>query len=269
MTDKQQPNDYVSANLAAWEEVAPIHAEHNQVRLLEAFRNPDFYCLDDTATARLDALGVQGKDVAQVACNNGIELITIKRMGAARCTGFDGAEGFMQQGRDLAKAVGEDVEFVCCDANAIPQAYHGCFDLVVITIGVLSWMPDIDGFFAGVSELLKPGGAVFIYEHHPVLEMMEPGAADDPVAWELSYFATEPYVDHNGLDYYGGTDYGAKPNMSFMHKMSDIVMATVKAGLSIEHFEELPQHISNTWWNVEKAGIGLPMSYTMVVRKAG
>lgn len=268
MSNKSRTKEYVAANLAAWEEVAPIHEQSNYADLLERVRRPGFYCLDDTARAVLNRLETSGKDVAQVCCNNGQELISIKNMGAGRCVGFDGAQGFVDQARGLAEAANQKVEFVCCDAYDIPTGYHGCFDIVVITIGVLGWMPDIDGFFAEVEKLLKPSGAIFIYEHHPILIMLEPAQAGEPVQWELSYFRTKPYVDASGLDYYEGKDYGASPNVSFSHKLSDIIMAAVKTGLAVEEFEELPHHVSNMWWNVEHSGIGLPMCYTLVMRKA-
>ena len=258
---------YTSANREAWEEVAPIHHRHNHARLIEAFSQPGFSCLDDVETAQLKALGVAGKDVAQVCCNNGRELLSVKNMGAARCVGFDGAQAFLDQGKELAKAASLDVEFVCCDAYDIEDAYKGQFDLVTITIGVLSWMPDIEGFFSVVAGLVKPGGAVFIYEQHPILEMIKPDGPDVPIEWELSYFHDEPYVDTGGLDYYGGESYEAKPVTSFCHKLSDIFMAAIDSSLAIEDFAEYPHHISNAWYNVEKSDIGLPMCYTLVLRK--
>ncbi|MEM9583348.1 MAG: class I SAM-dependent methyltransferase [Pseudomonadota bacterium] len=269
MPDKTDPREFRQANRKAWEEAAPIHARHNLEALLEAFATPGHSCLDAVATTALQGLGVIEKDVAQVGCNNGCELISVKNLGAARCVGFDVAQGFVDQGHTLAKAAGHDVSFVCCDAYEIPPAYHRSFDIVLITIGVLGWMPDIHGFFAEMEKLLKPGGAIFIYEHHPILVMAKPGPADAPVEWELSYFRNEPYVDAGGLDYYGGEGYDATPNISFSHKLSDILMAGVKSDLTVEAFDELPHHISNAWWNVEHSGIGLPMCYTLVLRKAG
>ncbi len=267
MTKRKTDNAYIQANLTAWEEAAPFHARHNRSRLLELFSEPGFSVLDDTAATHLNRLGVDGKSVAQVCCNNGIELLSCKTLGAARCVGFDGAEGFVDQAIELANAAGQDVEFVCCEAHDIPPEYRTSFDIVMITIGVLGWMPDIDRFFSEIEKLLVPGGAIFIYEHHPILVMFEPGQADDPVKWELSYFRKEAYIDESGLDYYGAESYEATPNASFSHKLSDIVMAGIHSGLTLEFFEELPQHISNTWWNVEHSGIGLPMSYAMVFRK--
>lgn len=266
MHDQKTGTDYIRTNLKAWDEAAPIHERHNQARLLKSVSEPDFSFLDETATAHLVRLGVEGKRVAQVCCNNGIELLTCKGLGAGRCVGFDGAQGFVDQGTNLAKAAGLDVEFICCEAHEIPSQYHDSFDIVMITIGVLSWMPDIDRFFSEISKLLSANGAIFIYEHHSILVMLEPGQAGDPVNWELSYFREDAYIDAGGLDYFSGEEYDATPNASFSHKMSDIVMGGLNAGLTLEFFEELPKHISNTWWNVEHSGIGLPMSFVMVFR---
>ena len=264
MKERQSDDTYIQANLTAWDEVAPIHARHNQAKLLERACEPEFSVLDEIATAHLERLGVNGKNVAQVCCNNGIELLSCKTLGAARCVGFDGAQGFVDQGRELAKAASTDVEFVCCEAHEIPSEYHASFDIVMITIGVLSWMPDLGRFFSEIKKLLTPDAVIFIYEHHSILVMLEPGQADDPVNWELSYFREEAYIDDSGLDYYGGESYGATPNASFSHKMSDIVMGGINSGLSLDYFEELPKHISNVWWNVEHSEIGLPMSFVMV-----
>ena len=266
--EERSDSEYIQANLTAWEEVAPIHARHNHTKLLERVCKPGFSVLDETATANLKRLGADGKSIAQVCCNNGVELLSCKALGAARCVGFDGAQGFVDQGKELAEAAGTDVKFVCCEAHEIPSEYHACFDIVMITIGVLGWMPDLDRFFTEISKLLATGGTIFIYEHHSILVMFEPGQANDPVNWELSYFREEAYIDESGLDYYGGESYEATPNASFSHTMSDIVMGGVNSGLTLEYFEELPKHISNAWWNVEHSGIGLPMSYVMVFRKA-
>ena len=260
--------DYVNQNLVAWEEAAPIHARHNMARLLEAASKPGFSVLDDIQVERLKANGIEGADIVQICCNNGQELLSTRSLGAKRMLGIDGTEGFVAQGRELAAAGGIEAEFIATNIYDLPDIYQGQFDVALITIGVLSWMPDLQRFFGIAAGLLKPGGVLLIHEQHPVIEMMEPGGKDDPVKFELSYFDETPYVDHNGLDYYGGEKYDATPNTSFMHKMSDVIMAGIGAGMSIQHFEELPDHISNTWYNVEASGVGLPMSYVLEFRKS-
>jgi len=259
--------DYTEANRAAWNEAAPLHRGQNHDDLIAAFQTPGYTCLNEIETGVLIKLGVAGTDVAQLCCNNGQELLSVKNLGAARCVGFDQSEGFIGQARELAAAGSIDCEFVCSDIYDIDAAYDAGFDIVTITIGVLSWMPDLSGFFSVAARLLKPGGALFIYEQHPIIEMLEPGQAGDPLQWEYSYFKREPFVDTDGLDYYGGTTYDSKPLYSFVHKVSDVIMAGIEAGLAVEHFEERPDHISCTWYNAEKREPQLPMSFTLVLRK--
>ena len=114
MSKSDQTKQFTTANRAAWEEAAPIHGRHNQAKLIKTCGEGGFSCLGAIETRHLQALKVAGKDVAQVCCNNGRELLSVKNMGAARCVGFDGAEAFLDQGRELAAAAGLDVEFVCC-----------------------------------------------------------------------------------------------------------------------------------------------------------
>ncbi|MEM7426427.1 MAG: class I SAM-dependent methyltransferase [Pseudomonadota bacterium] len=255
------------ANRAAWNEAAPLHRSQNFARLKEDFSKSGHSCLNEVETAILTNLDVCGKDVAQLCCNNGQELLSVRNLGAARCVGFEGAEGFVGQARELAEAGGIDAEFVCTNMYDIDPVYNSSFDLVTITIGVLSWMPDLAGFFAVANRLLRPDGAFFIYEQHPILEMFHVGEAGDPVDWELSYFKRDAYVDKNGLDYYGGGTYESKPLYSYVHKISDVIMAGVDLGYAIDHFEERPEHISNTWYNVEAHEHRMPMSFTLVFRK--
>jgi ubiquinone/menaquinone biosynthesis C-methylase UbiE len=184
--------DYTAANLEAWQEVADLHREQNLAQLKVDFSRPGHSCLKEVDTTRLLALGVAGKDVAQICCNNGRELVSVKNLGAARCVGFDGAVGFIEQAREINDAANQDCEFVCCDIHGIDPAFNEAFDIIQITIGVIGWMPDLDAFFDAVARLIRPGGAVFIHEQHPILEMIEPGEADDPLSWDWSYFKPAP-----------------------------------------------------------------------------
>ena len=87
------------------------------------------------------------------------------------------------------------------------------------------------------------------------------------MSWTYDYFDAKPIVDTDGLDYYSGEAYDSKPMYWIIHKMSDVIMAGLDNGLSLNRFEELRGHISNTWYNVEHQGPRLPMSYTLVLDK--
>lgn len=261
--------DVVAANREGWNEAAPRHKARNHAKLLADFRKPGFSCLDAIESAWLRDIDIDGCDVAQLCCNNGREILSVRNLAAGRCVGFDLSDGFIEQARELAEAGGIDCEFVRSDVHAIPDAYDSCFDLVYITIGVLGWMPALDAFFAVANRLLRAGGRVFVYEQHPILDMFEPFDDKDPPLWVYSYFRVEPFIDEDGLDYFDGAKYESKPLYWFHHKMSDIFMACLGNGLAIERFEEFAHTVNPQYADLEASAAQLPLSYALVCRKAG
>jgi ubiquinone/menaquinone biosynthesis C-methylase UbiE len=262
-----QRNDYTEANRQAWDEAAPVHARQKLKELRESFSRPGYSCLDATETAILQRLGIAGKAVAQLCCNNGRELLSVKNLGAGRCVGFDISEGFIAQARELATAGGLDCEFVATDIYAIPERFHGAFDLATVTIGALGWMPDIGAFFATAARLLRPGGRIFLYETHPILDMFEP-RDPYPLAIRYSYFRREPFRDTTGLDYWGGSTYASKPMYWFHHKLSEVFGGCLAHGLAIESFEEYGHDLSSNFVALEKLAVKPPLSYSLIARKA-
>jgi SAM-dependent methyltransferase len=263
-----QRNDYTEANRQAWNEAAPVHGRQKMDELRDGFRKPGYSCLDPVETAILKRIGVKGKAVAQLCCNNGRELLSVKNLGAGRCVGFDISESFIAQARELASIGGIDCEFLATDVYAIPAHFDGQFDLITITIGALGWMPDIGAFLAIPARLLRAGGQLFIYEQHPILNMFEPGDAE-PLMLRHSYFKAEPFRDTAGLDYWGGKKYDSKPMYWFSHKLSDVIGGCLAGGLAIESFREYGHDISNVFAEVAAQPIRPPMSYSLVARKTG
>ncbi len=253
--------EITASNRVAWDEAAPYHRANAQYAAhLAGFARPGHSCLDETLTGRLLALGLEDKDVVQVCCNNGREILSIKNLGAARCLGIDQSAAFLAQADELAAAGGIDCEFLCRDIYDLPDDLRGAFDLAVITIGVLCWMPDLEAFFAVAAGLLRRGGQLAIYEDHPILNMATEDPTQDPARLFLSYFREEPWVEETGLDYYGNTTYKAAPSLCFFHKFSDIFMAARSASLELREFEEFAHNIG-TWPHLENQNAQLPLSY--------
>lgn len=262
---RKQRRNFTGANRDAWDQVAPVHGKINQARLIEAFSKPGYSTLARHVVERLDEIGVQGRSVAQLCCNNGRELLSLKNLGANRCVGFDASAAFIEQARELAKASGHtDVEFVTTDIYDIPPDKTGPYDIVMTTIGVLSWMPDLRGLFEVMTRLTRPGGHVFIEETHPVLLMYEESEGDAPSILKYSYFKADPWEETKGLDYYEGTQYTSKPHYSFQHTLADIMMAAIGAGLTLRHFAELDYDISRFCADLEHAEAKPPLGMTMV-----
>jgi SAM-dependent methyltransferase len=257
--------NYTEYNRAAWNEAAKYHEQAAFAKLLADFRLPGHSVLDETEAALLAKIGVEGKAVAQLSCNNGRELLSIKNMGAGHCTGFDISDAFIEQGRRLADAGGIDVEFVRTDVYAISHDYDGRYDLIYITIGALGWLPDLPGFFDVIRRLLAPRGWLLIYEMHPILDMLEIDK-ENPLKLHHSYFRTEPYREEGGLDYLGNQEYQAPVSYWFHHKMSDVLQACIDRDLEILHFEEYPHDLSNNFQHLENEQARLPLSYALMSR---
>ena len=261
-------DEYTEANRAAWDEAAPIHAKHKHDALLKEVQRPNFCRLDAVELAILNRIGLAGKAVAQLCCNNGVELLSISGLGAARCVGFDISRAFIDQARQLSAAGGIECEFVQSDVYEIPPGHDGQFDLVYISVGALGWMPDLLRFMQVVRRLLAPGGRLFLYEMHPMLDMFDPDE-DNPPLLKYSYFHTEPYMEEEGIDYVGGTTYQSSPTYWFHHKMSDVIQRCIDVGLTIESFEEHDHDVSAVFRHFEAFEIKPAMSYTLLARASG
>lgn len=126
---RKQRRDFTDANREAWDEAASVHARINQAKLLEAFAKPGHSTLDDHCLVRLEEIGFEGKAVAQLCCNNGRDLLSLRNLGAGHCVGFDASTEFIGQARALARLTGhEDVEFVVTDVYDIAAEKAGPYD---------------------------------------------------------------------------------------------------------------------------------------------
>jgi ubiquinone/menaquinone biosynthesis C-methylase UbiE len=272
MEDPNKPDlsAYTQANRAAWNEVMPLHQKAARQRWDEAFQQPGFGCLPLQEVEQLLRIGLPGKAVAQLCCNNGIELLSLKNLGAGECTGFDISDLAVEEANQRARLTGIDCQFVACDVYQIPEAYSGRYDLVYFTAGALGWLPDLKLLFARAARLLKPGGQVFIHEIHPFAEMLpfdsqEKTSPADLLRIVEPYFKPDPYIDYGGLDYVGGEEYTSdRPQYWFVHTLSDILMGLVENGFALQYIAESEKDISSGHRQIEQAQAGVPLSYILV-----
>lgn len=265
---RKSRKQYTEANRIAWDEVAPRHAAHNNAGLREAVRSPDYVSFDGEILATLQAVGVAGKDIIQLGCNNARETLSLRNMGAARCVGVDASAAFLAHGRELVRiaAAGDRVELLEADIYELPARFAGAFDRVLVTIGVIGWMPDLKAFFEVVRGLLKPGGLLVMQEMHPVLLMYEEDPQGGPSVPRHSYFGAQVWEETGGLDYYGHETYASKPNYSFMYRLDEILTAGIDCGLDLRRFTELDVDISNLCSDLEHSPVKPPLGFVMVMR---
>jgi SAM-dependent methyltransferase len=261
----------IAANRDAWDASAPLHRRSAMWhRLVRGFADPDFTAFDDVSSRMKEALlaaGVAGADAAQICCNNGRETISLKVLGAKRAVGFDISAAFLQQAEELAAIAGRSCEFVLTDANAITSAYEDSFDIVLITIGVFGWMPDLSIFMRKASSLLRAGGRLIVHEEHPVANMFEITSAN-PMEAVHSYFKPRPFVSAKAIVYEGENAPDVAPHYWFVHPMSAVLTEIIHSGLTIEAFSEFGDNISSVEFDVlQKSEPILPLSYLLTARK--
>ena len=258
----------IESNRDAWNASADAH-RHSATwqSLLTEVANAQFSCLDPTLTALLKQVDLRGKQVLQLGCNNGREALSLYALGAEHVVGVDQSAAFLQQAHELAARSPHAVEFIEADIHQLPASMNGRFDVVLITIGVLNWMPDLSAFFRHAASTLKPGGTLAIYETHPFLEMLEP-ESNDPWRISGSYFQTEPVVEDKAIVYEGQGEANGVTSYWHIHRMSDIVTAVLQASLQLQAFTEYPHSNREELYDVYESGeVQEPMCYTLLAVK--
>ena len=255
---------YSENSEVAWNEAAAVQKSYNYQRLLDGFRTPGFTCIPENRLRILREHGVEGKSVFQPCCNKGLDLLSIKNLGAERCFGFDISSEFIQQGKDFAEAGKIACELIQADVYDLDASRNGQFDIGLITLGTFMWMPDLNDFFAALRPLFRPKGWLFIHEFHPMSEVFRFEQQSDGIHMKLTgnYFNQTPRLWTEGLDYFGGKQYDATPTHRFLHKISDIIEAMVSNGFVIESFREREENMKESIFrDAERCPI--PRSYTL------
>ena len=255
---------YTSTNRKHWNEVASVHQEKYVNNLLKLIADENFTTFDFVEKKLFQQIQLSGKSVAQVNCNNARELISVKRAGASRCVGFDISDEFIKQGETLKQAAGVDIELVCTDIYELGNAFDKQFDLLYITIGVLGWLQDLEAFFRILSRLLKPGGQIFIYEMHPILELFE---EDSGGTIRNDYFNKEPYFTENENDYMNPDEVIESPSYWFHHPLSKIFESLIAEGFKMIHFDEYAHDISGRGEFLAEQEKRPPMCFSLIASR--
>lgn len=212
----------------------------------------------------------------QLQCHFGMETLQWARIGAT-VTGVDFSPAAIEFATSLAIRSGlEDCSnFVCSNVYDAPVALAGqVFDVVYVTIGSLSWLPDVRSWATVVATLLAPGGQLYLFDVHPFSECFD----DDGVHIVNDYFEDpqSPLIWESDATYTDGPTLEHTKTYSWNHSLAEITQALLDEGLSIEHlvehdwtmFQQFP------WLEVDEEGIyriplgypRLPLTFTLHAR---
>jgi malonyl-CoA O-methyltransferase len=186
------------------------------------------------------ALGdVRGLKVLDIGCGTGRHAIALARAGG-HVTGIDFSDGMLAKAR--FKPGADLVQFVVHDLHHTWPFADGQFDRLVSGL-VLEHVRDLNWFFAESLRVLRPGGrAVFSAMHPAVLLKGTQARYTDPDSGEVSCPGSLP------------------------HKMSDFIMAALRAGYEVtDLLEQAPDEAFAA--RVPRAAkyIGWPLLFVMTL----
>lgn len=172
---------------------------------------------------------VQGKHVLHLQCATGESTAELVELGA-----LVSAVDISTEALDVARERAPDVAYVHADVQELPlELRRSRFDLVFTGGGVLVWLQDLDAWATGVASALKPGGALLLYDAHPVAQCVDPLGH-----WRDDYF-DESIEETTGWEHFELT---GPPATEQKHErqwqLGQIIEAVTGAGLGITRLVE-------------------------------
>jgi len=226
--------DYQKAfetNKETWNKKVAIHAQS------------EFYQLDQFKAGasslnryELDALGdVAGKSLLHLQCHFGQDTLSWTRMGA-KCTGVDISEEAIALAQRLNSELNLDAEFVCCNVLDTSNHVSEQFDIVFTTYGTIGWLPDLKPWAQMIAERLKPGGAFYIADFHPIAWMFDYNVS--PPKMIYGYHQKEVIYDEYEGTYAQGDAKMTSKEYGWNHPLSEVVNSLIEVGMHIEYLNE-------------------------------
>ncbi len=262
--------NYIDTNKEAWEEAFDNRSEGWGDDIPDRIKNEKYPFFQPEMIEVLKKYDLKGKTVAQFCCNNGRELLSlVKNSGAREGFGFDIAENQIDFANKKAGDSGINCKFIQVNILDIGEEYFKRFDLIIITVGAISWFKNLDVFFSVVSRCLTRNGILIINEMHPVTNMFgATGEADfdesDPAKLINSYFNKE-WIENSGIYYITKKRYESKTFTSYTHPFAKIINAICKSGLNITGLDEFDNDVSGLFTGLNNKEI--PLSFILEAEK--
>jgi SAM-dependent methyltransferase len=259
-----------------WNEWAEInHSAHSEYYDIEQFLEGEL-ALD---LIERQGLGdISGKRVLHAQCHFGLTTMSLSRLGA-NVTGIDFSDTAIDLAKALAKRAGINCRFINSDIYDLGDKDLGLFDLIFTSYGVLCWLKDMGEWASILADHLKPGGAFFIAEEHPVANMFEDAEDGSGIIMARPYFNDPvPMVFDVEGSYTDPMAHVSVPQgYAWAHSMSEIIGALLSAGLVVTEFKEYrhcawPKYRSMTkkgrnHWRVDGNGDTLPLMFSVKALK--
>lgn len=268
MQDKTE--NYLNLNRAAWDARVQHHLKS------DFYNQQDFMAGKNSLNPiELALLGdLKGKKVLHLQCHFGQDSISLARLGAA-VTAVDFSPEAISAGREIAKELAVELDFICCDVYELPKHLQETFDYVFTSYGVLGWLPDMQRWAEVVAHFLKPNGQLVLVEFHPIIWMFD----DDFQLLTYRYFKSEAIIETYNGTYADREAPITVEEVSWNHALSEILGALLGKNLKIKVFQEFDyspygcfpgmEEVEASKFRFKRWGNRLPLLYALVAEKEG
>ena len=118
---------------------------------------------------------VKGLNIANVCGSNGRIAVPLAVLGA-NVTVFDISEENKRYALELADCAGVSINYEIGDFNNVDfNRYGSVFDIAYLEGGILHYFHDIDLFFQGLYDIIKPDGKLILSDFHPFRKIVAIG----------------------------------------------------------------------------------------------
>lgn len=265
----------LAVNRRNWNDRVPVHAASR------------FYDVAGFKAGRISLNAIEREEVGPVAglsllhlqCHFGMDTMSWTRLGA-RATGVDFSDAAIDLARSLSAELGLDTRFIRSDVYDLPGVLQEQCDIVYTATGVLAWLPDLTAWAKIAAGALKPGGAFYLFDGHPLCHIF---ADDDDPDGSSELRVANPYFPDPAGAFYGGgpgyTDGGTIPSPCYewQHSMAEIVNALLAAGLRLQFLHEFPfsnyralpgmVRGADGWWRLPERNGSIPLSFSLRAAK--
>lgn len=200
---------------------------------------------------------VKGKKITHVMGSNGVKAVALASLGADVKV-IDFSKENAAFAKELADAAHVQIDYIVADILTLDDGHlQGNQDVVLMELGVLHYVIDLQPLLTKIKAMLKPGGRFVLHEFHPISTKLITSTGKKHKVTG-NYFA--PAIEKNPVAF---TKHMPDEDQGKLAKViqrkwtiGELITAVGQSGLVIKVLEEEPNH--------KLHDIGLPKTYTLV-----
>ncbi|MGW6665245.1 class I SAM-dependent methyltransferase [Peribacillus sp. NPDC055009] len=203
---------------------------------------------------------ISGKKITHLMGSNGVKAVALAILGA-EVKVVDFSQENAMFANELASGAKVSIEYIVSDVLSLSSEHEsGNQDLVLMELGVLHYLIDLQPLFEKIKMMLKPGGRFVLHEFHPIsTKLITSNGKKRKVTG--NYFA--PAIENNEVAFSKHMPDEEKGSLSRVVQrkwtIGELITSIGQSGLVIKVLEEEPNHKIHD--------IGLPKTYTLVAER--